>query len=258
MAAGLVLVTQIQNLSKSQHHQNQQPTDPNSTPISSTSTWMWNPRDQQQHHQQQQDHQDQDDSWEVRAFAEDTSNIMGTTWPPRSYTCTFCRREFRSAQALGGHMNVHRRDRARLHQASSHNNSSNHNLISPLSLSQYPSNSFLQEPFANGGLCLLYPFPSPNSVPFANGHTTTLNNACGDSPSTIFSVSSHSQYPSNNLMRVPSCSPSSFVAQPVTGVNVFSSYSGKVEQEPTASSANRGHHEELDLELRLGNRSTST
>ncbi|PKA53972.1 Transcriptional regulator SUPERMAN [Apostasia shenzhenica] len=38
---------------------------------------------------------------------------MGTTWPPRSYTCTFCRREFRSAQALGGHMNGHRRNRQR-------------------------------------------------------------------------------------------------------------------------------------------------
>ncbi|OEL32294.1 hypothetical protein BAE44_0006686 [Dichanthelium oligosanthes] len=33
-----------------------------------------------------------------------------------SYTCGYCRREFRSAQALGGHMNVHRRDRARLRQ----------------------------------------------------------------------------------------------------------------------------------------------
>ncbi|XP_034606041.1 uncharacterized protein [Setaria viridis] len=33
-----------------------------------------------------------------------------------SYTCSYCRREFRSAQALGGHMNVHRRDRARLRQ----------------------------------------------------------------------------------------------------------------------------------------------
>ncbi|KAK6161366.1 hypothetical protein DH2020_004747 [Rehmannia glutinosa] len=38
----------------------------------------------------------------------------GFSWPPRCYTCSFCKREFRSAQALGGHMNVHRRDRARL------------------------------------------------------------------------------------------------------------------------------------------------
>jgi hypothetical protein len=43
-------------------------------------------------------------------------------WPlPSSscYTCGYCRREFRSAQALGGHMNVHRRDRARLRQCCS-------------------------------------------------------------------------------------------------------------------------------------------
>ncbi|KAK7244166.1 hypothetical protein RIF29_38984 [Crotalaria pallida] len=39
-------------------------------------------------------------------------------WPPRSYTCSFCRKEFKSAQALGGHMNVHRRDRARLRHSS--------------------------------------------------------------------------------------------------------------------------------------------
>jgi hypothetical protein len=38
-------------------------------------------------------------------------------WPPRSYPCSFCKREFRSAQALGGHMNVHRRDRVRLRHA---------------------------------------------------------------------------------------------------------------------------------------------
>ncbi|XP_047335407.1 probable transcriptional regulator RABBIT EARS [Impatiens glandulifera] len=57
------------------------------------------------------------DSWEEKAFAEDASGgLGGCIWPPRSYSCSFCRREFRSAQALGGHMNVHRRDRARLKQ----------------------------------------------------------------------------------------------------------------------------------------------
>ncbi|KAK7321531.1 hypothetical protein VNO77_32272 [Canavalia gladiata] len=56
-------------------------------------------------------------SWEERAFAEDAARILGgSIWPPRSYSCTFCKREFRSAQALGGHMNIHRRDRARLKQ----------------------------------------------------------------------------------------------------------------------------------------------
>ena len=59
-----------------------------------------------------------DDSWEEQAFAEDAGGPLGgCIWPPRSYSCSFCRREFRSAQALGGHMNVHRRDRARLKQS---------------------------------------------------------------------------------------------------------------------------------------------
>lgn len=59
------------------------------------------------------------DSWEEKAFAED----FGCVWPPRSYSCSFCNREFRSAQALGGHMNVHRRDRARLKQSGLSNQS---------------------------------------------------------------------------------------------------------------------------------------
>jgi hypothetical protein len=41
-------------------------------------------------------------------------DALGGAWPPRSYTCAFCRREFKSAQALGGHMNVHRRERAKM------------------------------------------------------------------------------------------------------------------------------------------------
>ncbi|KAL5549848.1 hypothetical protein UlMin_000024 [Ulmus minor] len=39
----------------------------------------------------------------------------------RSYTCTFCKRGFSNAQALGGHMNIHRRDRARIIQFSEEN-----------------------------------------------------------------------------------------------------------------------------------------
>ncbi|CAH1438594.1 unnamed protein product [Lactuca virosa] len=54
-------------------------------------------------------------SWEEQAFAEDGRGPFGGfVWPPRSYSCSFCKREFRSAQALGGHMNVHRKERAKL------------------------------------------------------------------------------------------------------------------------------------------------
>ncbi|KAJ4725731.1 transcriptional regulator TAC1-like [Melia azedarach] len=37
--------------------------------------------------------------------------------PVRSYDCTFCKRGFSNAQALGGHMNIHRKDKAKLKQA---------------------------------------------------------------------------------------------------------------------------------------------
>ncbi|KAE8716436.1 putative cyclin-D7-1-like [Hibiscus syriacus] len=39
----------------------------------------------------------------------------------KSYTCSFCKRGFSNAQALGGHMNVHRRDRAKLRESSEEN-----------------------------------------------------------------------------------------------------------------------------------------
>ncbi|KAG8376938.1 hypothetical protein BUALT_Bualt09G0116100 [Buddleja alternifolia] len=38
-----------------------------------------------------------------------------------SYRCTFCKRGFSNAQALGGHMNIHRKDRAKLREFSSEN-----------------------------------------------------------------------------------------------------------------------------------------
>nr|GMD98314.1 transcriptional regulator SUPERMAN-like [Ipomoea batatas] len=99
-----------------------------------------------------------EDSWEIRAFAEDTGN--NATWPPRSYTCTFCRREFRSAQALGGHMNVHRRDRARLHHAPPRPSVVPPHFPSPAAAALFPP----QEIVANASLCLLYSLPNPNAA----------------------------------------------------------------------------------------------
>ncbi|CAN6328769.1 unnamed protein product [Urochloa humidicola] len=70
------------------------------------------------------------ESWEERAFAEDSAgHLGGCIWPLRSYSCSFCGREFRSAQALGGHMNVHRRDRARLKLAGVADDGGTHNQI---------------------------------------------------------------------------------------------------------------------------------
>ncbi|XP_073287079.1 uncharacterized protein [Primulina huaijiensis] len=51
---------------------------------------------------------------DVRYFAKDLGH-------EKEYKCTFCKRGFSNAQALGGHMNVHRKDRARLKEFSCEN-----------------------------------------------------------------------------------------------------------------------------------------
>ncbi|KAL6201659.1 hypothetical protein ACLB2K_025371 [Fragaria x ananassa] len=46
-------------------------------------------------------------------MTEDVEVYMnGHPWPPRCHICDFCKREFKCAQSLGGHMNVHRKERA--------------------------------------------------------------------------------------------------------------------------------------------------
>ncbi|CAK8539572.1 unnamed protein product [Lathyrus sativus] len=218
----------------------QKPSNPNTdttTNTPSSSTWMWNPKQHQ--HQEQED----EDSWEVRAFAEDTRNIMNTTWPPRSYTCTFCRREFRSAQALGGHMNVHRRDRARLHQNQP-----------PLNSPHHPSSPFIHIPppeLVNAGLCLFYHPPNPN--------ISSFNDSNGDSPSTFLSISS-SSYPTNNFMmqmQMQTCSPPSFHFQANSARNLINQSISSFSNKPAICTSidDKVHEiEELDLELRLGNK----
>ncbi|KAL5784743.1 hypothetical protein ACOSQ2_007135 [Xanthoceras sorbifolium] len=44
----------------------------------------------------------------------------------RSYECTFCKRGFTNAQALGGHMNIHRKDRAKNKKVTGSSFSSKH------------------------------------------------------------------------------------------------------------------------------------
>lgn len=210
-------------------------------PSSTARYWMWKPKDD-------------DDSWEIRAFEEDTSNSMGATWPPRSYTCTFCRREFRSAQALGGHMNVHRRDRAKLNQTPLASNSST-------TFPNANSTLLIQTPefITNGGLCLLYSLPNnPNTI----FNPSTIKSSVD--PSTLLSISPSFM---NNLM--PSCTPPSLnfpINQPQ---NINSSFNTSETSASNGTSHDNNHddgsskrdlviEDEIDLELRLGWRSSSS
>ncbi|XP_059275715.1 zinc finger protein 10-like [Lycium ferocissimum] len=256
---GILSLTQLQKLAQSQEQHNQQQSSPQPPLDSGSATGysMWNAKQVTP-----PTTQDDDDSWEVRAFEEDTGNAMGTTWPPRSYTCTFCRREFRSAQALGGHMNVHRRDRARLHQAppqyASDSNNNNH------TSSPNANSTFLiptQEFVTNGGVCLLYTLPSPSSTHVFNPTSRKSCTMSNNSPSTL--NLSISPYPTNNLMSPTPCPPPSLnfpINKPTPSINTSFNIN-----EPSTSNTSNDHskrdsaiEDELDLELRLGWRSSSS
>ncbi|GMH10173.1 hypothetical protein Nepgr_012014 [Nepenthes gracilis] len=58
--------------------------------------------------------------WSSSSSNQDHDQLRASsTRPACSYTCYFCKKGFSNAQALGGHMNIHRRDRAKLRQSSS-------------------------------------------------------------------------------------------------------------------------------------------
>ncbi|KAK4761623.1 hypothetical protein SAY87_029507 [Trapa incisa] len=215
MAARMSLLSlrELQQLAHSQQTANHQ-ANPDS---SHGSQWVWGSN-------QVWAPEESDDSWEVRAFAEDyTGGVSGLTWPPRSYTCSFCKKEFRSAQALGGHMNVHRRDRAskRLHHS-----------LRPLPTASMPPHSppsssstlTLEREQANlsGGFCLLHHLlpQSEAFIPSSWTPTATRRDLLGKA-----GVSS--SHISNNC--------------PTT-------------QSGHGCSENNSGAEDLDLELRLGHR----
>ncbi|XP_027367903.1 zinc finger protein 10-like [Abrus precatorius] len=56
-----------------------------------------------------QDDSSKSSSEEIDRSSEQNDDMVGTG---RSYECVFCKRGFTTAQALGGHMNIHRKDRA--------------------------------------------------------------------------------------------------------------------------------------------------
>ncbi|KAK4748241.1 hypothetical protein SAY87_014827 [Trapa incisa] len=127
-----------------------------------------------------------DDSWEEQAFARDASGSLGgCVWPPRSYSCSFCKREFRSAQALGGHMNVHRRDRARLKQSGSETLNSHEHPDQPIHI-QGPfvpiSFPYISQAFPSSALPHS-PNPNPSQSPFMSPTSSSRVSApsCEDS-----------------------------------------------------------------------------
>ncbi|VFQ76822.1 unnamed protein product [Cuscuta campestris] len=190
--------------------------------------------------------------------------LAGFSWPPRSYTCSFCRREFRSAQALGGHMNVHRRDRARLR----------HSPPPPQLEGHYPTTTTTTTPSSSPLLLNLNldpihttpTSPSPNPNPNPSFSTTLLTSLPPSPPRTR-------RFPGFVQSFVPSSSGGEVVAgrwSTVEGIPVnrrhhvvaanyrVKGYKSEVEvvmlkkAEIGKVDLKIGFKEDLDLELRLG------
>ncbi|CAN1150569.1 Transcriptional regulator TAC1 [Linum perenne] len=130
----------------------------------------------------------------------------------RSYECTFCKRGFSNAQALGGHMNIHRKDKAKLKQTSTISTST-----STTTTSAYPNLGMI---------------PSASSWSWVVNDTTTSN-----------------YYPSNYNYIIQAHQhqqllPNLFVPQPVVASSSSLAYDHHQLDHHRSS--------ELDLELRLG------
>ncbi|KAH7841962.1 hypothetical protein Vadar_014490 [Vaccinium darrowii] len=122
-------------------------------------------------------------SWENHYSGSSEGDLLSGfhPWPPRSYTCAFCKREFRSAQALGGHMNVHRRDRARLRQSPPRNGDDDYPFLN-LNLSPNPNPNPNQSHDYPPFTPTLIPMVSPSS----DHHLSGLSSSpCSASPSGI-------------------------------------------------------------------------
>ncbi|GMH20877.1 hypothetical protein Nepgr_022719 [Nepenthes gracilis] len=172
--------------------------------------------------------------WESGNFKVEKAYPGGYPWPPRHYSCSFCGREFSSAQALGGHMNVHRRDRARLRDNSPPSSWVNLNL---------------QNPNPN--------FSSPSSNIYTNQYSLlTLSLSSFSSPQ---ASRNEEELVSGKKARRESLR--DFPSVNISGLEGFSHGNGSVEVSKVREVMKldlelgliREEEEELDLELRLGN-----
>lgn len=185
------------------------------------------------------------------------------SWPPRCYPCSFCKREFKSAQALGGHMNVHRRDRARLRQSSPPDQ--HHHMDTDHGVNKFPLINLKLNPNPNPSSKRIFSSSFLSSSP-----SKKLSLLTSRAPSMVSSLSSPSSASLTGVKKLyeSSSSPKSVgLRKKVDGRSsrfgdsyAFASekrfgFVGKGEKSVSLNleiGQVRGYEEHLDLELRLG------
>ncbi|THG19284.1 hypothetical protein TEA_028483 [Camellia sinensis var. sinensis] len=100
--------------------------------------------------------EEEDEEEEEEDQPEEENNDVGMG---RSYDCIFCRRGFNTAQALGGHMNIHRKDKAKNNRSTMINSNKQEEFyINPRLDQEIPSYPPRYEYFATQEAQLLSPF----------------------------------------------------------------------------------------------------
>lgn len=102
----------------------------------------------------------------------------------RSYECTFCKRGFTNAQALGGHMNIHRKDKAKSksksnskHQKNNHHReSSSSTWLSNKSHTSVSSQYSAAATSVGGGAYMNYNYHQAVYFPASNYNLSRYNN----------------------------------------------------------------------------------
>ncbi|KAI5649422.1 hypothetical protein M9H77_35427 [Catharanthus roseus] len=74
----------------------------------------------------------------------------------RSYECNYCKRGFTNAQALGGHMNIHRKDKAKAKQHQKNKQDSSSSLLAANKLSSHDHHQDYYKYFAPHGVSSEY------------------------------------------------------------------------------------------------------
>ena len=95
----------------------------------------------------------------------------------RMYECRFCKRGFTNAQALGGHMNIHRKDKAKARQNQNHSSSYSYSSS---------SSSFIPHRIGLGYYPFANTFNTDTPLPLKFSSQPSLNNKW--KTSTLFGV----------------------------------------------------------------------
>nr|GEY65728.1 transcriptional regulator TAC1-like [Tanacetum cinerariifolium] len=113
-----------------------------------------------------------------------------TPQTPRSYECNFCKRGFTNAQALGGHMNIHRKDKAKNKHSLSSSTSLSPNVVveSPSATRPRlsPTTGTATSPFSishHGNWISVPPQDEKAPLPFFGHHEAPRNVPQQDNPS---------------------------------------------------------------------------